>query len=129
MRIVHALLVASLALLGACDSSEADMGPLTSIIQSSTGKTWSVQNNGDSVLMENLNDSGSVNYYYVNPDSDSEGRREISLELNLSQARLNHLPGYSTVFSPIQNPIFYSPPAMTKVSVCTTWVKMDLKRS
>ncbi len=105
MGIVNALLIASLVLLSGCDSSEADMGPLTSIIESSTGDTWSVQNNGSSVIMENQSDGGSVQYYYANPDSDEEGRREISVELDFSQSQTESLAGLLYGFQP--NPKSY----------------------
>ncbi len=93
MRIVKALFVASLALLGACDSNETDMGPLTSIIQSSSESPWLVQNNGDSVLMENQNESGAIRYYYASLSEGEEGRRTISVELDFSQSQTDSLAG------------------------------------
>ena len=105
MGIVNVLLIASLALLSACDSSEADMGPLTSVIQTSTGDTWSIQNNGGSVFLENQNDGGSIQYFYANLNSGEEGRRRISVDLDFSQSQTDSLAGLLYGFQP--NPKSY----------------------
>ncbi len=105
MRIVNTLFVALLAILSACDSSKADMGPLTSIIQSSMEEPWSVQNNGDSVLMENQNEDGAIRYYFADLSSDEEGQRTISVELDYSQAQTDSLAGLLYGFQP--NPKSY----------------------
>lgn len=96
MKIVKALLLTLFVLLAACgsnDSSDVGMGPLTPIIKSDTGKIWSIRNDGDSVAMENKNDNGSVQYFYVNPNSGEEGQREISVELNFKQSQPESLAG------------------------------------
>lgn len=62
---------------------DIDMGGLSPYLSDGPQGYWNVIGENGSVVLENSEGSGDITYYYLNPGSGEEGRREISVDVQL----------------------------------------------
>ena len=86
-------------------ANQFDMGPLSQIIQPRSDSSWIVSSDRGAVRIENPSDEGAITYFYVRPRESDQGRREISLDINLERFHQNSYAGILYGF--LENPKSY----------------------
>ena len=81
----QAKMIISVLLLCCASASQAsiDMGGLTPYLQNGQYGAWSVQAEGDSVVLANQRTAGDITYYYQGSDPEDQGSRTIDVAVQL----------------------------------------------
>ena len=84
---------------------DINMGALNPYLSTGSQGVWNIRAADDSVLLENTAGGGEITYFYVNPKPEEEGRREISVKVELQKFGSNSWAGLLYGFK--ENPKSY----------------------